>query len=157
MIAEIGGPLCHLSISFLEVLLVLGIEVHDFSELGLFVLLSFIFQNLFLLELCKDLFTFLSFSGHSLSFQGIAFRVLLSKIICENPGTALSVCDLLLFFVVVDIVNITAVNAVFVEVFFVRKLHGLLPLLLHLYLLELFVLDGFVLSELVFNGFLFIF
>ena len=147
----------HLGISFLEVLLVFGIEVHDFSELSLFVLLCFIFQNLFLLELRKDLSTFLGFFGHSLSFQGITLRVLLPEIISENPGTALSVCDFLLLFIIIDVVDITTINAVFVEVFFIRKLHGFLPLFLHLYLLELFVLNGLVLSELVLDCFLFIF
>lgn len=143
----------HLSIPFFEVLLVFGIEIHNFTELSLFILLSLSFYQLFLIKLVKDFLTFLSFRGHSRSLNGITFGVLLPKVICKDPGTALSISDLLLFFVIVYVVYITAVNAKPIKVIFISKLHCVAPHFFLFHLPKLFVLDEFVLGELVFDSF----
>jgi len=143
----------HLSIPLFEVLLVFGIEIHNFTELCLFSLLGSSFLQLFLFKLDKDFLTFLSFFGHSRSLIGITFGVLCPEIICKDPGTALSIGDFLLLFVIVNVVYITAVNTKSIEVIFVGNLHCVRPLLFQIHLPKLFVLDGLVLGELISNSF----
>ena len=156
MVTKVGGALVQLA-SIIEVLpLVVLVLGNDLEQ----ILLLFLFEHLgvfiFLLELFDVFESLLGLLLHSVFLFRDLFLVLLLKQLSLLVSTTFQVSHLLQGFIVVNVVFVARVNSYCVELHHFLPFHGVLLSFFYFHLSALFVLNGFVFQEFVLLGFGFI-